>query len=346
MPQGSVSERINVFARVCIGVWLCAFVLAVPMALAAPATPETHAPAWPNKKPIRLIVPFAPEGATDMCARILAKHLEKRLHQKVRVVNMSSPTGTRGFSELADAEPDGYTIGFINTPHFISAQVQGDASYTFESFVPVAGLMDDPVAILVRKDSPFTSLQAVVDYARENPAALVCGTSGIGSDDHITEVLMNRITNTRVRHKPLDGTATVRRQLMDGRVDIGLFNVGEALPNVRSGELRCLGQASDLRSSQLPDVPTLAEQGYDVVMSSMRGLAMPVNTPQQIVDELVEHIKETVTSEAFLKEYAETSLPLYYAGPREFGDRLLLVKVMVEKIWSTQPWIEEERARQ
>lgn len=339
MLQRPVLVCVNMFAAACV-IWLCAGLLAVSQVLAADQ-PVAVKHAWPTEKPIRLIVPFAPEGATDVCARILAKYLEKSLKQKIQVVNVASPTGIKGFVELADAVPDGYTIGFINTPHFISAKLQGEVRYDFESFVPVAGLMDDPVVILVRGDSVFTSLQAVVDYVRDSPGSLVCGTTGIGSDDHITEVLMNRMTKAPVLHKPLDGSATVRQHLLDGLVDIGIFNLGEALPLVRSGKLRCLGQASDLRSPQLPDVPTLAEQGYGVVMSSLRGLAVPANTPQNVVDTFVAQVKNVIDSPEFLEDYAKTTLPLHYAGPREFGERLLLVRVLMEKIWRIAPWTDE-----
>lgn len=306
-------------------------------------TPVKSDAAWPKDQTLTMIVAYAPGGATDIAARIAAVYIEKYLGQSVAVINRPGAGGEIGFTALAEAKPDGYTIGFINTPNVLSIPMQRKARYSLDSFIPVAQLMDDPDSFLVLKDSPLNNLKDLVEYAKANPNKVTYCTTGIGSDDHIATELFSQAAGVQMKHVPFDGAGTARTALLGGHVMLGVFNVSEAAEYVVGGSIKILGQMAEERQDLFPDTPTFREQGYDVTMASTRGIAMPSGTPQDIVDKFAEACAKAIADPEFQEKCAAASLPLRFLNPADYLVGLKKDQKKFQELWDTNPWIQPKK---
>src|SRR3954451_25423337 len=179
-------------------------------ALAAPAMAQAP---WPDR-PVTMIIAYAAGGGTDTAARTLARFMEKDLGQPVVVVNRPGAGGEIGWSELARAKPDGYTIGFTNTPGIVTVPIERQARFRLEDFAPIANIVDDPGGIWVLADSPYRNLAELVEAAKRAPGTLGYGTTGIGSDDHLAMLALERQAGVQFLHIPLAGSSQVRTALL------------------------------------------------------------------------------------------------------------------------------------
>ncbi|MBW6509995.1 MAG: tripartite tricarboxylate transporter substrate binding protein [Desulfuromonadales bacterium] len=298
--------------------------------------------AWPNDQPITMIVAFSPGGSTDVAARLAAVYIEKYLGQSVVVLNRPGAGGEVGFTALAEAKPDGYTIGFINSPNVLTIPMQRQTRYSLESFIPVAQVMDDPDSFFVLKKSPLNNISDLVELAKSRPGRVSYGTSGIGSDDHIAAELLILATGIKMRHIPFDGAAASRTATLGNHVDVGVFNISEGKEYVVNGQLKILGQMSEDRTELFPDTPTFREQGFDILMSSTRGIAMPVGTPDDIVQRFAEATEKAVNDPEFKKRAEEASLPLRFLGPQDYLKSLQNNRDKFQQLWNTSPWIQQK----
>ncbi|MEW6046641.1 MAG: tripartite tricarboxylate transporter substrate binding protein [Bacillota bacterium] len=296
---------------------------------------------WPNDRPITMIVAYSPGGATDIAARLLAPYIEKYLGQSIIILNRPGAGGEVGFTALATAAPDGYTVGFINTPNVVTIPIERRTRYTLESFIPVANVMDDPDAFLVRADSPFRTLQELVEYAKKNPGTVSYGTSGIGSDDHIATEMFARAAGLKLRHIPFDGAAPNRTALLGGHITLGVFNISEAKEYVENGQLRILGQMAEGRTELFPNTPTFREQGYNIVTGSQRGIAMPAGTPGWVVERFAQAAAKAVNDPEFREKAAKAYLPLRYLGPNDYRAFLRELRDSYQELWNASPWVEK-----
>ena len=306
------------------------------------AAPKSEA-AWPNDQPITMIVAYSPGGATDIAARLAGLYIEKYLGQSVAVVNRPGAGGEIGFTALSESKPDGYTIGFINTPNVLTIPMQRKTRYSLESFIPVAQLMDDPDSFLVMKDSPINNLKDLVEYAKANPNKVTYGTSGIGSDDHIATELFCIAAGIKMRHVPFDGASANRTALLGKHVMLGVFNVSEAKEFVSGGQLKILGQMSTERQELFPDTPTFKEQGFDVLMASTRGIAMPAGTPADIVEKFAEACEKAIKDPEFQQKCAAANLPLRFLNPKDYLVSLKANQKDFQELWNTSPWVQQKK---
>ncbi len=316
------------------------FLMAAVLAAAPSGKAEA---AWPKDQPITMIVAYAPGGATDIAARLAAVYIEKYLGQSVAVLNKPGAGGEIGFTQLAEAKPDGYTVGFINTPNVITIPMQRKTRYSLESFIPVAQLMDDPDSFLVRKDSPLNNLKDLVEYAKKNPGKVTYCSTGIGSDDHIAGELFSQAADVRMKHVPFSGAGTARTALLGGHVELGVFNISEAAEYVSTGQIKILGQMSEGPTDLFPDTPTFRDQGFDVIMASTRGIAMPAGTPGDIVAAFAEACEKAIKDPEFQKKCAEASLPLKFLGPKDYLAGIKQNQASFQKLWDTNPWVKEKK---
>lgn len=314
--------------------------IAAALTLHAPSKAEA---AWPADQPITMIVAYAPGGATDIAARLAAVYIEKYLGQSVAVLNRPGAGGEIGFTALAESKPDGYTVGFINTPNVLTIPMQRKTRYSLESFIPVAQLMDDPDSFLVLNKSPLNNLKELVEYAKKNPGKVSYCTTGIGSDDHIAAELFSLAAGVKMRHVPFDGAGSARTALLGDHVRLGVFNVSEAAEYVGSGQIKILGQMGEQRSELFPDTPTFKEQGYDIVMASIRGIAMPAGTPKEIVNKFAEACEKAINDPEFRKKCAEASLPLEYLGPEAYLKKMQMNRDNFQNLWNTTPWVQQKK---
>jgi len=293
--------------------------------------------AYPDR-PINLIIPYPAGGATDAGARAMVPFLEKYLGGQFLVLNRAGAGGELGFAEIAKAPADGYTIGFINTPNVLTIPIERKAKYRMENFAPLANILDDPNAIAVRKESKFTTLREVVDFAKANPGAMTYGTTGIGSDDHLAGLKIERLTGVKLTHVPFSGGAQVRQSLMGGHIELGIYNMAEMVGDIRNGLVRPLGQMSEQRWEEAADVPTFREQGFDLVISAARGIAAPAGIPSAVRDQLALAIEKTLADPAFLAIAKKHPLPLKFMNASNYAAWLAQQQIAFQKLWDETPW--------
>lgn len=310
----------------------------------AAALPAAASAAGYPEHPINMIVSFGPGGGTDLVARMMAPFLQKYLGNDARIVVLNRPGagGAIGFSELSRAAPDGYTIGFINTPNLLTAPIERTTNFTWRSFDLLGNLIDDPDAFTVRSDSPIKTLAELAAYAKKNPGSVTVGTTGSGSDDHLAMLRFQRASSSKLTHVPYKGAGEVRGALASGEIMVGAMNIGEALQFQKGGTpLRILGQMSKTRSDALPDVATFAEQGYDFEMASLRGLAAPKGLPDAVRTKLVTAVKQTYDDPEFQAKARELFSPLRYLAPADYARTLEQGETEFRKQWQEAPWIDK-----
>src|SRR5437868_12862193 len=198
------------------------------------------------ERPINLIVAYPPGGGTDLVARAIAPYLEKYLGggAKMVIVNRAGAGGEVGMAALANAQPDGYTIGFVNTPPLMTVPIERTAQFGGPArFELLGNIIDDPCNFAVHADSEFRTLKDLAAYARANPGKVTVGSTGVGSDDHLVMLMFERAAGVKMIHVPYKGTADVRAAIQSGQLTVAAMNVGEALQSIRGGApMRNLGQ--------------------------------------------------------------------------------------------------------
>ena len=273
-------------------------------ALLLVVAPSTHAADdWPVK-PIRLIVPYAPGGGTDITARMVAQPLAEKLGQPV-VIDHKPGAGTMLGTELAAKAPaDGYTLLLAAAPHVINPalfkqavkQIKYDA---LRDFTPVTMAIAFPYVITIHPSLPPQSIRELIAYAKANPGKLTYGSSGIGSTNHLAGELFSRMAGIELTHVPYKGGGPALSDALGGHVAMLFGTVLETLPQVRNGKLRGLAVSSGTRAAIAPEIPAVAESGlpgYDV--SGWYAFLAPAGTPRPIVAKLNEEITRILATPA------------------------------------------------
>lgn len=302
--------------------------------------PQGARAAYPEQ-PISMIVAYAPGGGTDIVARVMARYLEKYLGNdaKILVLNKPGAGGAIGFAQLASAAPDGYTIGFINTPSVLTVPIERKVSFTWQSFDLLGNIVDDPDNFSVSADSPIKNLAELAAYAKANPGKVTVGTTGVGSDDHLSMMMFEKAAGVKMNHIPFKGAAEVHQAVATGQIMVAAMNIGEALQYIKGGtRLRNLGQMSVARTNLAPNLPTFKEQGYDIVMASLRGMAAPKGLPAPIREALVKAVERTVNDPLFQAQAAGYFAPMRYLAPAQYAAELQGADVQFRQMWKEMPW--------
>jgi tripartite-type tricarboxylate transporter receptor subunit TctC len=305
--------------------------------------PASGAAAYPEQ-PINMIVAYAPGGGTDLVARAIAPYIERYLGDGARilVVNRPGAGGEIGFAALAAAAPDGYTIGFVNTPNLLTTPIERKTAFTWKSFDLLGNLVDDPGNFAVHAESPFKNLADLAAYAKANPNAVSVGTTGTGSDDHLAMLMFEKIAGVKMNHIPFKGAADVRTALAGKQIVVGAINVGEALQYAKGGSpMRNLGQMSATRTVLAPDLPTFKEQGFDMEMASLRGMAAPKGLPAAIRERLIKAVERAVADPAFQAQAAKFYAPLRYLPPAKYEAELREAEAQFRQLWKEIPWMDK-----
>jgi tripartite-type tricarboxylate transporter receptor subunit TctC len=241
--------------------------------------------------PIRLLVPGAPGGGMDAVARLVANTIGETLKQPVVVENKPGAAGNIAVNQLAKSPPDGYTIVLGQTSQLaINPSLYGNLPYDpIKDFVPVLLLADAPNVVVVPASSPYKSLADVVAAAKQSPGGMDFATPGIGTVSHLAAEMFARSAGIKLRHIPSRGASSALIDVAAGRIPLMLSSIPTALGLIRSGELRAIAVSALARSPVLPDVPTVAEQGYPGFNAgTWYGLLVPAGTPADIVARLNE----------------------------------------------------------
>ena len=296
----------NALPRRRVTAWLVLF--AVALLGSAPSVGAEDA--YPNR-PIRLIVPFPPGGPTDVMGRLISATLSERLGQQVYVDNRPGAGSTLAGKIAANAEPDGYTLLLGSAATLaIGPTLYRDAEYDPKAFVPVAMVADVPYVMVASPKAPIASFAELIAYAKAHPGKLNFGVPN-GAPPHMLAAWFKSLTNIDVVLVTYRGGANVLSDLLGGQIDLAVETSSILLPQLREGKLRPLGTPSPKRLPDLPDVPTMAENGVPgFVASSWTGIVAPPGTPQPIIEKI-----NRATNAALKDPATQTKLKTLGADP-------------------------------
>ena len=269
------------------------------------------------EKPITYMICFDPGGESDITARLQQKYLEEVLKAKVVITYKVGGGGAVGWSELIRSKPDGYTIAGDNLPHTILQPMQrGDAGYTTEQLKRVYCFESTPCALVVKKDSPFKTLDDFIAFAKKNPGAVTLGGSGSWTANHLGTIELEKAAGVKLTYIPFTGSWSATPALLGGHVT-GLMTY-TTMAAQQLDKFRILAVAAPKRSAVFPDAPTFQELGYDIVEGAYRGVSVPPNTPENIVKILADAFEKVNKNPEFAKKMAELAFDLEFMGPAEY----------------------------
>lgn len=294
-----------------------AFAALAALALLAPGA---WAQPYPSH-PVRMVVPFAPGGATDIIARIVAQRLADRLGQSVVVENKPGAGTTIGNAEVAKAKPDGYTFLFAPTPFVISQVVYPKLPYDPQKdFAPVSLLAVSPFILVVNAAFPARTTAELVAIAKAKPGTVTFASAGNGTVPHLAGELFKLRAGVDLVHVPYKGGGPAIVDLVSGQVPMMFATPIEVSPHVQSGRLRVLGTTSLARLAAMPDVPTLSESGYpDFEVLSFFGVLAPAGTPPEIVDRVAADLAAVMELPDVRDRFAQQSAEARVLGPAAFS---------------------------
>jgi tripartite-type tricarboxylate transporter receptor subunit TctC len=302
--------------------WVTSLAVSVGMAGALLSSPAALAQAFPNK-PLRLICPFPPGGAVDIASRAIAQELSKNLGQPVTVENRPGAGGNIGGAEAARANPDGYTI-FMTTSGIQAINPVLYAKMPFDpnkDLVPVSALVSLNNVLVLHPSIKANSVPEVIAMAKSLPGAMNYASSGSGTSIHMSGEMFKSLTGVNITHIPYKGSAPAMTDLLGGQVMMMFDNIPSAIPHIKSGKLKALATTGSKRDPLLPELPTLAEAGVAGYESGVWfGLAVPANTPRDVVMKLnAEAIKGT-RSPDFVKRMTELGYNIMGTSPEAMLD--------------------------
>jgi len=283
-----------------------------------------HAPAgaqgYPSR-PVRLIIPFAPGGGSDVLARMIAPRLADRFGHPVVVDNRPAASGIVGADLVAKAAPDGHTVLGTTVTFVISGTLQKRLPYdVFRDFAPITQAITSPFGLLLHPSVPAKSVKEFVAYARSNPGKLRYGSSGPGSSPHLAAELFNSMAGLRMDHIPYKGIALTITALLGNEVNLTFSNLFSTLGHWKSGRLRLVAHGGPKRVEAFPDIPTIAESGMPGFESqNWYGYATTAKTPRPAVEKLHKEIAAVLTLPEVRKTLVGQGNDVIASTPREFA---------------------------
>ncbi|WP_422647822.1 ABC transporter substrate-binding protein [Cupriavidus sp. H18C1] len=299
---------------------LSAVTTAVAAAVLLPAA-ASAAPANYPSRPIRLIVPFAAGGSTDLSARLVAEYAGRELGQSIVVENKGGAGGSLGMGEVARSAPDGYTIGMATvSTHGSNPAVYPKLSYDpIKDFVPVTNVVAIPSVFAVHPGVPAKTMKEFIALAKANPGKYSFASPGAGSLGHVNIENFMMLSGIDLLHVPYKGAGLALNDAVAGQVNAITDNLSSTLPHVKGGRLRALAVLGASRSAQLPDVPTYAELGFkDMGEGGWFGIVAPAGTPAPVVAKLNAAIHKAMQNPDFKRKVEESGGTLVPTTPEQF----------------------------
>lgn len=299
-----------------------AIAAAIVLAASAGLAPQTsQAQSYPDK-PIRLIVPYAPGGATDIIGRATAEELTKTLGQPVVVDNRPGAGANLGSEMAAKSAPDGYTVLVsASSLHGITPFLYTKLNYDpNKDLAPVIVLAQFSNVLVVNPTVKANTVQELVALAKANPGKLTCASSGAGSSIHMSCEMFKHMLGLDITHVPYKGSAPAVTDLIGGQVDMMFDNIPSSISHIRAGKLRPLATTGAKRAASLPDLPTLDESGVKGYLSgAWFGLVVPAGTPAQIIARLNAEGQKAVQSPAFVKRMNDLGYEIVGGTPEQMA---------------------------
>ncbi|CAB3646630.1 Bug family tripartite tricarboxylate transporter substrate binding protein [Achromobacter pestifer] len=300
--------------------WIAATAAALAFAAVTP-----HAVAAYPDKPVRLIIPFAPGGSTDILGRLLAEALHPILGQTVIVENKPGAGGNIGGDFVARSAPDGYTLLLAAAgPTVINPSLYANMPFNpAKDLVAITCIEKEHNLMVVKKSLPAKTLQEFLQYARANPGKLSFGSPGNGSPAQLAGELLKQKAGLQAEHVPYKGTGPALTDLVAGHIDFMIDNMPALLPQVKAGTIRALAVPSDARASAAPDVPTFSEAGQPgFVVMAWKGLMAPAGTPPAVVDRLHAAVVKALQDPQLRARFQELGAEPLGSTPAEFAKQI------------------------
>jgi len=274
-----------------------------------------------------------------MLARTVLPFVARRLQGASFVIlNRPAAGGQQAFEGVAQAAPDGFTIGAAQAPNSITLPIERQVRYRVQDFTFLGNVIEDPCGFWVRPDSPLRTVADLVAAARQRPDQVTIGNAGVGTDDHLLAIGLQEATGVQFAHVPYSGTPPIITGLLSRSIEVGSFNMSEGQGLMREGAIRGLAQGGPERWSGTPAVPTLREQGFDVVLGSTRGLVAPPNLPAEMRDALRAAVAAANADPAWIAEAERLNLPRRPMTAEAQQQLFLEEDARLRALWSRKPW--------
>ena len=270
---------------------------------------------------MRFIVPFPGGGINDVLARIVGEKLQTRWAQSIVIENKTGAGGNIGAELAYQSEGDGYTLLLSPPgPLAVNQSLYKQLSYKPQEFVPITVVGSVPNVVIVRKELPVNSLKELVDYVKANPGKVTFGSQGNGATPHLTGMMFQGMTDTRMVHVPYRGENLVLNDMIGGHVDVFFGNIAAGGPPFRDGRVKILALADTRRSPVLPEIPTTAEAGLPgLVSTGWFALAAPPKTPQPLAAEIARAAVETIKTPDVQAKFRAASVEPVGNSPGEMA---------------------------
>ncbi|HEX2824952.1 MAG TPA: tripartite tricarboxylate transporter substrate binding protein [Burkholderiales bacterium] len=292
----------------------------VALAIALAATGAAFAQNYPAR-PIRMVVPFAPGGGTDVIARYVAAGMTESMGRQVVVDNRAGANGIVGTEIVARSAPDGYTLLFVSSPHSVNPSLYPRLPYdTLRDFAPVSMVALSPYVLVVHPSLPVKTVKDLIALAKAKPDQISYGSGGSGSSAQLAAELFKQMADVKIREIPYKGAGPALLATLAGESQAVFGNALTVKPHIQSGRLRALGIASEKRSQLDPDLPTIAEAGVPGYHAdAVLGALVPARTPRAIVGRLNAEIHRTMKKDGAQEAMRNVGVEIALGTPEEFG---------------------------
>lgn len=301
---------------------LAAAALAGPFSAAfaqAPAALPALPANWPDK-PIHFVTPYPPGGLSDQTTRYLADKIGRSMGKVIIVDNKPGAGAVLGTEFAARSAPDGYTFLVAPTATVAIAPWLRKVNFSIDDFEPIAKLTSSYGVVTARKDAPFNNIKEFVAAAKAQPGKLTFGSNGVGTIVHLQGVLLHKQAGIDVIHVPYKGSVESMTDMLGGRIDVMYDPV--TVPRIKAGELKGLGTTNPERNPELPNVPTLKEQGFDIDARSWFALFAPKGVPPAIVARMAAEAQKAMALPGAKEQLLISAMYPDFEGPADFGKRV------------------------
>lgn len=306
------------------------------VALAATMATSVAAQDYPSKT-ITIVVPSKAGGSTDRTARLFTELAEKNFEGFEFIIsNVPGSGGQKGFEAIARADADGHTIGLVFTPQLVAHVVSGRAQYTLDSFHIMGNVAQDPGIVAVPKDSPIMNMQDLADAAKSGE--LTVAVNGIGSDDFLAAKSFEDVAGVTFNLLPTKGSTEQKAGVLGGHFDAAFMNLSQMISQHNAGDARIISVLTEERDDHLPEMPTSAEQGINVLMRATRGFVAPAGVDPAILATLDNMLAEVMASDAFVENAMTGSIFLLPQSGPDYLSYLQGLQAETQAVFDKAPW--------
>jgi tripartite-type tricarboxylate transporter receptor subunit TctC len=293
---------------------------------------HAQTPGYPDR-PVKVVVPFAAAGPTDVVARLLTAKLAEKFGQQFYVENMAGAGGNLGMGAVARAAPDGYTILIASSSFNVNVSLYARPPYNERDFTPITMAGASPNGLFVNPGLPARTIKELIDLLKANPGKYTVASPGIGTTPHLSSELFKLTFGLDFALAPFPGGAPSIQSVVAGHTPICIQAIPPAVPLTKDGKLRALGITAKKRAASLPEVPTFEEAGIkDQEAETMQGVFVPAGTPQPIVDRLAKELAAILARPDVREKFVKAGLPVVAEGPDVFRARIAREVPMYKEI--------------